>query len=148
MKQMKQNWPPLEVLPLRPANRLHSPSLQEVQVDQQAGQSGNVSFQHAGDACVVGVYFTSAMPRPMFTYDSRHRPAAALFRVAAVMQATARYVRAAAKRLHAWLEKRRVAASAFDDLGTMSERELLDIGITRVDVPRVAWGASDRNLSP
>ena len=115
---------------------------------RQARKSGNVSFEYAGDACVVGVYFTSPMPRPMFTYDSRHRSAAALFRVAAVMQAAARYIRAAAKWLHGCLEKRRVAAAAFDDFATMSERELLDIGLTRVDVHRVAWGASDRNLLP
>ena len=115
---------------------------------QQARKSANVSFEYAGDACVVGVYLTSVMPRPRLTYDSRHRLAAALFRVAAVMQTGARYVRAAAKWLHGWLEKRRVAAAAFDDFGTMSERELLDIGLTRVDVHRVAWGASDRNLLP
>jgi uncharacterized protein YjiS (DUF1127 family) len=53
-------------------------------------------------------------------------------------------MRAAAKWLDAWLEKRRVAAVALRDLGTMSERELLDIGLTRVDVHRVAWGASNR----
>ena len=79
----------------------------------------------------------------MFTYDTQYRSAAALLRVAAIMLAAARSVRAAAKRLDAWLERRRVAAAAFHDFGTMSERELLDIGITRVDVHRVAWGASD-----
>jgi uncharacterized protein YjiS (DUF1127 family) len=81
----------------------------------------------------------------MFTHETRYRSAAALFLVAAVMQAAARHVCAVAKWLHAWLEKRRVAAAAFHDFGTMSERELLDIGLTRVDVHRVAWGASDRN---
>jgi uncharacterized protein YjiS (DUF1127 family) len=80
----------------------------------------------------------------MFTYETQYRSATALFLVAAVMQAASRHVRATAKRLHVWLEKRRVAAAAFDDFGTMSERELLDIGLTRVDVHRVAWGASDR----
>jgi len=78
----------------------------------------------------------------MFTYDTQYRSAAVLFSVAAVMLAAARSVRAAAKRLDAWLEKRRVAAVAFHDLGRMSERELLDIGLTRADVHRVAWGAS------
>jgi uncharacterized protein YjiS (DUF1127 family) len=47
-------------------------------------------------------------------------------------------------RLDAWLEKRRIAAAALYDFGTMGERELLDIGLTRVDLHRVAWGASDR----
>ena len=81
----------------------------------------------------------------MFMYETQYRSAAALLTVAAVMHAGARHVRAAAKWLDAWLEKRRVAAAALHDLGTMSERELFDIGLTRVDVHRVAWGASDRN---
>ena len=79
----------------------------------------------------------------MMTYDTQYRSAAALLWVAAIMLAAARSVRVAAKQLDGWLEKRRVAAAAFHDFGTMSERELLDIGITRVDVHRVAWGASD-----
>jgi uncharacterized protein YjiS (DUF1127 family) len=77
--------------------------------------------------------------------ETQYRSVAALVLVAAVMKAGARYVHAAAKWLHAWLEKRRVAGAAFQDFATMSERELLDIGLTRVDVHRVAWGASDRN---
>ena len=36
---------------------------------------------------------------------------------------------------------------AMHDFDTMNERDLKDIGLTRVDVNRVAWGASDR-LSP
>lgn len=81
----------------------------------------------------------------MSVYETQYRSAAALFLVATVMQAGARRVRAAARRLHAWLERRRVALSAFHDFATMDERELLDIGLTRVDLHRVAWGASDRN---
>jgi uncharacterized protein YjiS (DUF1127 family) len=81
-------------------------------------------------------------------YKTQYRSAAALLRVAAVMQAGARGLRTAAKCLDAWHEKRRVAKAALHDLGTMSERELLDIGLTRVDVHRVAWGASDRNHNP
>jgi len=76
--------------------------------------------------------------------EPRYRSAAALFWAAGVLRAAARGMRAAAKWLDAWLEKRRVAAVALRDLGTMSERELLDIGLTRVDVHRVAWGASNR----
>jgi len=64
------------------------------------------------------------------------------------MHAAARHFRAAANRLHAWLEKRRLANAALHDLGAMTERELLDIGITRTDVHRVAWGASDRVRNP
>jgi uncharacterized protein YjiS (DUF1127 family) len=64
------------------------------------------------------------------------------------MHAAARHLCAAANRLHAWFEMRRVAAAALRDLGAMTERELLDIGITRADVHRVAWGASDRVRNP
>ena len=81
----------------------------------------------------------------MFMYETRYRSAAVLFWVAAVMQAGAGRVCAAARRLDAWLERRRVAAAAQRDFATMSERELLDIGLTRADVHRVAWGASDRH---
>jgi uncharacterized protein YjiS (DUF1127 family) len=81
----------------------------------------------------------------MFLYKTQYRSAATLFRVAIVMQAGARWVRAAGKLLDAWLERRRVAAAALQDFGKMSERDLLDIGLTRVDVHRVAWGASDRD---
>ena len=80
----------------------------------------------------------------MTTYQTRHFSAAALFGVAAVMQAAAGRVRAAAKWMDGWLERRRAAATAFDELGTMSEHELLDIGLSRADVNRVARGASDR----
>jgi uncharacterized protein YjiS (DUF1127 family) len=86
-----------------------------------------------------------AEARSMFAYETPYRSAAALFRFAAAMQAGARRLCAAAKRLDAWLERRRVAAAALHDFGTMGERELLDIGLTRVDVQRVAWGASDRD---
>jgi uncharacterized protein YjiS (DUF1127 family) len=72
------------------------------------------------------------------------RSAAALFLFADLMHAAAGRARLVATRLDAWLRKRRVAIRALYDLGAMSERELLDIGLTRVDVNRVAWGASDR----
>ncbi|MGH8712515.1 MAG: hypothetical protein ACREYB_00760 [Casimicrobiaceae bacterium] len=78
------------------------------------------------------------------SYATRSRSAAALFRLAAAMSAGAWRVFAAARRLDAWCERKRIAAAALRDFGTMSERELLDIGLTRVDVHRVAWGASDR----
>ena len=74
--------------------------------------------------------------------QTQFHSAAALLQVAAAMAAAARRLRAAAKSLDAWLEKRRVAEAALHDLGGMSERELKDIGLTRVDVWRVAQGAS------
>ena len=52
-------------------------------------------------------------------------------------------MRDAAKGLLAWLEKRRVFAAALHDFETMSDRDLRDIGLSRADVNRVAWGASD-----
>ena len=79
----------------------------------------------------------------MMTYDTQYRSAAALLWVAAIMLAAARSVRVAAKQLDGWLEKRRVAAAAFHDFGTMSERDLRDIGLSRTDLHRVAWGATD-----
>ena len=79
----------------------------------------------------------------MTTHPTRYVAANALFRLAAAMHTGGRRLRIAAKRLDALLEKRRVAAAALRDFATMSERELLDIGLTHVDVNRVAWGASD-----
>ena len=75
---------------------------------------------------------------------TQYRSAAALFRTAAFMQAGAIRVGSAAKWLEGWLERRRVATNALVDFSSMSDRELLDIGLSRVDVHRVAWGASDR----
>ena len=79
----------------------------------------------------------------MFTRRKPARSAAALHWLAAVMHGCARRVRATAQWLDATLERRRVAAAALRDFEMMSERELLDIGLTRVDVQRVAWGASE-----
>lgn len=72
-----------------------------------------------------------------------YRSAAALFRVAGVLQAGGRFLSGAAKALDAWLEDRRAAAATRCDLRTMTERELLDIGLTRIDVHRPAPGAAD-----
>jgi uncharacterized protein YjiS (DUF1127 family) len=84
----------------------------------------------------------------MSTYETQYYSAVALFRIADIMHAAARRVRAAAKSLHAWLNKRRLAAAAFDAFETMSERDLLDIGLSRADVHRVAWGAYSSTTSP
>jgi hypothetical protein len=84
MKQMKQNWPPAEVLLMRLPNRVNSnPGLLEIQVHQHGKTPGEISLESRGGT-----------------------------------------------------------------FGAMSERELFDIGLTRVDVHRVAWGASDRNHNP
>jgi uncharacterized protein YjiS (DUF1127 family) len=84
----------------------------------------------------------------IYMNDTQHRSVAALYMVAAGMRAAARHVRAAANWLHNRLERRRIAANAFHDFSTMGDRDLHDIGLSRFDVPRVAWGASDRYQYP
>jgi uncharacterized protein YjiS (DUF1127 family) len=78
-------------------------------------------------------------------YQTQYRSTTALLWLAGVMQVGARRMRNVARSLEAWLERRQVATAALIDFSTMSDRDLLDIGLTRVDVNRVAWGASDRN---
>jgi uncharacterized protein YjiS (DUF1127 family) len=81
----------------------------------------------------------------MSAYQNQYYSAVALFRAAAALHAAAERMRAAAKSLHDWLERRRRAAIALDEFATMSDRTLLDLGLSRADVLRVAWGAPDRN---
>ena len=81
----------------------------------------------------------------MSAYVARNRFATPLFQLAAVLHVSARAVRAMATRLNAWLERRRAADAALLVLNTMSDRELRDIGLTRFDVQRVAWGGSVRD---
>jgi uncharacterized protein YjiS (DUF1127 family) len=69
--------------------------------------------------------------------------AAALFRVAGVLQAGGRFLSGAAKVLDAWLENRRVAAATLRDLEAMTGRELLDIGLTRIDAHDPRPGAPE-----
>ena len=82
------------------------------------------------------------------TYDTPYRSAAALFEVADLMHVAGNWLRIVAKSLEAWLERRRLAIRAMHDFDTMSERDLKDIGLTRVDLSRVAWGASNRYHNP
>ena len=81
----------------------------------------------------------------MSAYVARNRFATPLFQLAAVLHVAARGVRAMATRLNAWLERRRAADTALLALNTMSDRELRDIGLSRFDVQRVAWGGSVRD---
>jgi uncharacterized protein YjiS (DUF1127 family) len=76
----------------------------------------------------------------MVAYETPYRSAAALFQVASALHAISRGARLAARRLHDWLEQRRIANDARRVLGMMSERELKDIGLTPGDVERVALG--------
>jgi uncharacterized protein YjiS (DUF1127 family) len=76
------------------------------------------------------------------TYVSlRHPQAVALYRLAAMLHAGARVMRAAAQRLDAWLEARRLAAGARAALADMSDRDLRDIGLARADVDRIMSGS-------
>jgi uncharacterized protein YjiS (DUF1127 family) len=67
--------------------------------------------------------------------------------MAAMMHAAAGHMRTAARSLHAWLETRRRAAVAAREFVAMSDRTLRDIGLSRADVLRVAWGG-DRSGDP
>lgn len=84
----------------------------------------------------------------IFIFQTQYRSAAALFWAATALQAGARRVITLAKRLDAWLERRQIATAALHELASMSDRELHDIGLSRTDVNRVAWGASDRLHNP
>ena len=77
--------------------------------------------------------------------SSRHPVTAPLYQLAAFLSSAEHRLRASATRLDAWLVERRAASTARRDLSSMSDRELKDIGITRVDVERVSWGASNRD---
>ena len=77
--------------------------------------------------------------------SSRHPVSAALYQLAAFLRSAEHRLRASATRLDARLVDRRAARTARRDLSSMSDRELKDIGITRVDVERVSWGASNRD---
>ena len=81
----------------------------------------------------------------MSAYVARNRFATPLFQLAALLHVAARGVRAMATRLNAWLERRRSADTALLVLNTMSDSELRDIGVSRFDVQRVAWGGSVRD---
>ena len=84
----------------------------------------------------------------MSAYETQYRLPIVWFRIAAMSRAVEASVRAATKSLSAWLEKRRLAAATHHDFETMSERTLRDIGLSRSDVNRMAWGAPDRYRDP
>jgi len=66
--------------------------------------------------------------------------ATALLYVAALMRRAAYRMRAAARRLDAWIAKRRTRTPGVQELQAMSYRELRDIGLTRFDAQHLAWG--------
>jgi uncharacterized protein YjiS (DUF1127 family) len=140
------NWPSGEIVQLRLPDKLRcNPGLQEIRC---AGAARRIRLDlkatiKSTASVAPGLVFDEGWI--MTTYETRYFSAAALFGIAALMQAAARRVRAAAKWMDGWLERRQLAAAAFNDFERMSERELLDIGLSRAEVNRAAWGASDRN---
>ena len=76
------------------------------------------------------------------TYAMRHPEAAVLQRLAVLLYAGARGVAAAAKRLDAWLESRRLESDARRDLSEMTDRELLDVGLMTPAMRDVATRAA------
>ncbi len=81
-------------------------------------------------------------------YETQYRLPIMWFRLAAMLRAAESGVRAATKDMSGWVEERRLAAAACHDFETMSERTLRDIGLSRADVNRMAWGAPDRCRDP
>jgi len=80
-----------------------------------------------------------------FGDSSRDPPTAPPYGLAALLRSAEHRIRAFATRVDTWLAERRTARTARRDLSAMSDRELKDIGITRVDVERVSWGDSNRD---
>ena len=76
----------------------------------------------------------------MPAYQTQYYSATVMFQVAAAMHEAAGRIRSAAKALHDWLEQRHRAAVAFHEFDRMSDRSLRDIGLSRADVLRAAWG--------
>ena len=74
----------------------------------------------------------------MVAYTQRSFSVAALLYVAVFLSASARRTRFFANALGAWLERRRRARLALEQLSAMSERELRDIGISHSDIDGVA----------
>jgi uncharacterized protein YjiS (DUF1127 family) len=77
----------------------------------------------------------------MTAHQTPYYSTALMFQLADLMHAASSRTRSAARSLHAWLEQRRRAAIAFHEFERMSDRTLRDIGLSRADVLRAAWGA-------
>jgi len=76
----------------------------------------------------------------MSAYHNQYYSTSVMVQTANALHAAAGRLRAAAKALQGWLEKRRRAAIAFHELERMSDRGLRDIGLSRADVMRAACG--------
>ena len=76
----------------------------------------------------------------MNAYTHRSFSVTGLLYLARFLSASGRRVRFFARELGAWLEQRRAARLALEQLSAMSDRELQDIGIARSDIDRIAHG--------
>jgi len=76
----------------------------------------------------------------MTAYQNQYYSTSAMLQAAEALHVAAGRIRRAAEALHAWLEERRRTAIALDELQRMSDRSLRDIGLSRADVLRSAWG--------
>jgi uncharacterized protein YjiS (DUF1127 family) len=75
----------------------------------------------------------------MYAYTRRSLIVTALLCSSLVLDAGARRLRRLAKTLRVRFARRRAARRAVRDLAAMSDLELKDIGMSRSDIPRVAW---------
>jgi uncharacterized protein YjiS (DUF1127 family) len=76
----------------------------------------------------------------MTAYQNQYYSTSVMLQTADALHMAAGRLRAAAKALHAWHEKRRRAAIARHEFERMSDRSLRDIGLSRADLMRAAWG--------
>ena len=76
----------------------------------------------------------------MTAYQNEYYSTSVMFQIADALHMAAGRMRAAAKALHAWLEKRRRTAIALHEFARMSDRSLRDIGLSRADVMGATCG--------
>ena len=84
----------------------------------------------------------------MSAYQTQYYSTTVMFQMAAAMHAASGQMRAVAKSLHGWLEKRHRAAVASHEFERMSDHSLRDIGLSRADVLRASLGGVDRSGDP
>ena len=82
----------------------------------------------------------------MSTLTARSPSSGTLPRIALAAVAAAEALHAAAVTFDAWLALRRRAAQDRDALAGMSDRDLMDIGVSRASVDAIADGAWRRDL--
>ena len=84
----------------------------------------------------------------MTTLSNRSLAVSALLWIAAALHAGGRALRTRAKHLHAWIKRRDLDAKSRRALHAMSDRQLYDIGLTRLDVAAPPWVSRERFAYP